>query len=117
MGRRTSPDSDLTLEEVKGRYIKERGAALTISHEFDTTVRMFNEFLGEDRAIYKTVRADVRNFARALTELPANYKQRFPDKPLPDAIKANSARATPFAAISVKTVGGGERARRASRGN
>jgi len=102
--RRISPDSELTLEEVKARYIKERGAALTISHEFDTTVRMFNEFIGEERAIYRIARADVRNFARALTELPINYKQRFPNKTLPEGIKANSARATPFATLSAKTI-------------
>ena len=102
--RRISPQSDLSLGEIAEQYIKERAAALTITHEVNVTVRLFNEFLAEERPIYRVTRADVRGFAKALAELPANSTKLLPGKTLPESVRLNKQRANPFPALSVKTI-------------
>jgi integrase len=102
--RRLSPESELPISEIKNRYLKERGAALTMGHEFETATRMFVEHLGDDRPIYRIQRSDIREFARALQELPLHSAAKFPGMTVPKAIRANNARAVPLPTLSVRTI-------------
>jgi hypothetical protein len=67
---------------------------------------MLEEILGEARPVYRITRADVTVYKRALSEAPANYTKRFDGAKLPDAIKANKARAIPFPLLHAKTING-----------
>jgi len=70
-------------------------------------VRMFEEYLGEAKPIYSITRQDVRGFMRALSEAPANSAKRFPGMTLPQAIKANKARVSPFPLLNALTINDG----------
>jgi integrase len=67
---------------------------------------MFEEALEEARPVYRVTRADLMVFKRALAETPSNYTKRFHGMKLPDAIRANKARATPFPPLHSKTING-----------
>ncbi len=102
--RRLSPESELPISEIKNRYLKERGETFTMSHEFDVAVRLLIEHLGEDRPVYQIQRNDIREFARALQELPLHYATKFPGLGMSEAIKANKRRAVPFPTLSWRTI-------------
>jgi hypothetical protein len=100
------PDSNKTLTELLPQFLKERGAADRSDYDSEVTVRMLEEILGEARPVYRITRADVTVYKRALSEAPANYTKRFDGAKLPDAIKANKARAIPFPLLHAKTING-----------
>jgi integrase len=102
--RRISPQSDAPLSDLAEIYIAERKATPSTSRELVVTIRMLDEYLGEQRPAYRLTRADVRGFIRALAELPNNYTKRFPGATLPDAIKANKDRKVPFPVLNSKTI-------------
>jgi integrase len=100
------PDSNKTLTEILPQFLKERGAADRSDYDSEVTVRMLDETLGVALPVYRITRADVTAFKRALSETPANYTKRFDGVKLPDAIKANNARAAPFPLLHAKTING-----------
>jgi len=100
------PDSTKTLTEILPLYLKERGATGRSDYDSEVTVRMLDEILEEARAVYRITRADITAYKRALSETPANYTKRFDGAKLPDAIKANKARAVPFPLLHTKTING-----------
>jgi integrase len=102
--RMLSPDSVKTLSEILPTYLAERSATSRTDYDSSVTVRMFEEFLGEPRAIYQISRADVRGFKNALAETPSNYKSRFDGAKLPDAIKKNKELKTPYPPLKTKTI-------------
>ena len=104
LARCISPDSDKPLKEILPQFIAERKAKPHTNYESVITVRMLDEFLGEQKALYRITRADVRAFKNALAETPSNYVKRFPGKPIPQAIKANKERAKPFPTLNVRTI-------------
>ena len=102
--RMLSPDSVKTLSEILPTYLAERSATARTDYDSSVTVRMFEEYLGEPRAIYQISRADVRGFKNALAETPSNYKSRFDGSTLPDAIKKNKELKTPYPPLKTKTI-------------
>ena len=48
----------------------------------------------------------MRGFKQALSDLPVNATKRFPGLTVPEAIKANRARTTPYAPLNPRTIGG-----------
>ncbi len=100
------PDSTKTLRELLPDFLKERGATDRTDYDSQVTVRMFEEALEEARPVYRITRADLMMFKRALSETPSNYTKRFHGMKLPDAIKANKARNTPFPPLHSKTING-----------
>jgi integrase len=101
------PDSTKVLSEFVPDFVKERGAGPQQNHDCKTTVRMFEEHLGDAKPIYSITRQDVRGFARALSDAPASSTKRFPGLTFPEAIKANKARATPFPLLNPRTINEG----------
>jgi site-specific recombinase XerD len=98
------PLSDLLaefhLERTSGKgSMSERTLA-----EHKVAVRMLEEFLGGRTAASNITRTDLQDYKRALMRTPANYRQRFPGLSLPDAITANDALKTPFAALNPQTI-------------
>lgn len=102
--RLISPDSVKPLSELVPLFAAERGANPAMNREYEVAARIFEEHMGEAVPAYKITRQDVHAFKRALGDTPANYTKRFPGMSLPEAIKANKARATPFPALNAKTV-------------
>jgi integrase len=94
-----------TLSELAVDFVRERGASSSVNRETDVAVRMLEENFGEQRAVYTITRKDVIAFKRVLAEVPRLYANRFPQTALPDAIRANKARSTPYPAIDVRTGG------------
>jgi integrase len=100
------PDSTKTLTEILPLFLKERGATGRSDYDSEVTVRMLDEILEEARPVYRITRADITAYKRALSETPSNYTKRFNGAKLPDAIKANKARAVPFPLLHAKTING-----------
>lgn len=98
------PLSTKTVDEIAAAYLAERGSKPATNFEYQTALRMLAEHFGEPRPIYTITRADIRAFKNALAETPSSYTKRFPDKTLPEAVKANKARATPFPTLSAHTI-------------
>jgi integrase len=98
------PDSIKTLGEIVSVMMVEKKARPASVYEYEVAVRMFDEHLGEARPVYTITRRDVLTYKAALMETPANYTKRFPDMPLPEAIKRNKARATPFPVLNATTI-------------
>jgi integrase len=103
--RRISPQSDLPLSKLAETYTKERGATASVNRETAVAVRLLEECLGEASPVYQLTRSDILAFKRALAETPANYVSRFPNTTLPDAIKANKQRKSPYPCPSARTIG------------
>ena len=99
-----SDSSTKTLSEIVPDFVKERGASPQTNYECKGTARMFEEYLGEAKAVYTITRHDVRGFKNALSDLPLNYTKRFPGLTLMEAIKENRARATPFPTLNARTI-------------
>lgn len=97
-------ESTKPLSEILPAMLKEKQAKDATEYEYGVAVRMFEEFMGEARPTYRITRADVLAYKNALLDTPSNYSKRFPDKPLPDAIKLNAARKTPFPTLSTTTI-------------
>ena len=102
--RMIGPDSAKSLSEILPKFINENGAASQTNYERKMVARLFEEHLGEPKPLYRVTRRDVFSFKDALQELPSNHAKRFPGMKLPEAIKANKARATPYAPLDPKTV-------------
>lgn len=98
------PDSTKALSEIVSLMMVEKKARPASVYEYQVAVRMFEEHLGEARPVYTITRRDVLSYKAALMEAPANYTKRFPNTPLPEAIKGNKARATPFPVLNATTI-------------
>ncbi|GJD75090.1 site-specific integrase [Methylobacterium goesingense] len=98
------PLSTKRLSEIVPLMTAEKKAPPASVYEYEVAVRMFEEHLGEARPAYTITRRDVLSYKTALMETPANYTKRFPNTPLPEAIRLNKARATPFPVLNVKTI-------------
>lgn len=98
------PDSTKPLKEVLAIFAGEKGSRPGTVYEYEVAVRMFEEFLGEQRPVCAITRQDVLGYKRALMETPANYTKRFPNSVLPEAIKLNKARAQPFPVLNTTTI-------------
>ncbi|GJD31897.1 Tyrosine recombinase XerC [Methylobacterium adhaesivum] len=98
------PLSAKTLSEIVPLMMTEKRARPATAYEYGVAVRMFEEHLGEARPVHTITRRDVLSYKTALMETPASYSLRFPNMPLPEAIKRNKARATPFPVLNVTTV-------------
>lgn len=99
-----SPDSTKPLREILRLFLSGRNASQSMANEHHVSARMFEEFLGEPKPVYKITRRDVRGYMKALQETPANYVKRFPGKTLPQAIKLNAERKTPFDVLEPRTI-------------
>jgi integrase len=99
-----SPESTKPLSELLPMLLGERGATPSGDYGREVTVRVLEEHMGEARPVYQITRQDIHSFKRALATAPANYSKRFPNKTLPDAIKANAALKKPFPALSARTI-------------
>lgn len=98
------PDSSKTLSEIVSAMMVEKKAKPASVREYEVAVRMLDEHLGEARPVYTITRRDVLSYKAALMETPANYTKRFPNTPLPEAIRLNKSRATPFPVLSATTI-------------
>lgn len=99
-----SPDSTKTLAEILPTYLAERSATSRTDYDSTVTVRMFEEFIGEPRALYKISRRDIQGFKNTLAETPSNYKSRFDGATILDAIKKNKGLKTPYPTLKTKTI-------------
>ncbi len=72
--------------------------------EHKVAVRMLEEFLGQGTPAASITKQDMLAYKRALLELPANYRQRFPGMWLLQAIEANKARADPYPTLNATTI-------------
>ena len=104
IARAMSVESQNSLSDLLPLYMKERGAKARSDYDSAVTVRMLEEFLQEKRPLYRITRQDVNAFKRALGETPSNYTKRFGGLRLPEAIKANKARKTPYPNLNTKTI-------------
>jgi len=93
-----------TLEDILPTFHAHREVATTTEKEHRTAVRYFYEYLETKKAVSEITVHDIRGFRGALLDLPTNYIQRFPNKTLPEAIKANKARSAPFPTINSVTI-------------
>jgi integrase len=98
------PDSTKSLTDMLPDLIKERNATPQTNYELAATVRMFEEYLGEPKPLYRITRQDVRGFKQALSNLPVSATKRFPGLTVPEAIKANGLRSTPFPTLNPRTI-------------
>lgn len=97
-------DSALTLRDLLPRFLAESEMSEASKNEHDVSVRMFDEFTGEPRPLFRITRRDVLAYKDALLATPANYVKRFPNLSLPEAIKANKERKAPFPTLQNVTV-------------
>lgn len=102
--RLISPEGEKTLSELLPLYVAEKKPRPGTEYEHGVAVRMFEEFLGEARPVHTITHTDVLAYKRALMETPSNYTKRFPGSTLPDAIRLNKARATPFPTLNATTI-------------
>ena len=100
------PLSTKPLSEIVPLVMTEKKARAVSAYEYAVAIRMFEEHLGEAQPAYTITRRDVLAYKAALMETPANYTKRFPDTPLPEAIKRNKSRKTPFPTLNAKTING-----------
>lgn len=98
------PDSTKPLSALLSAMMIEKAGRPATVYEYEVAVRMFDEFLGEPKSAYRITRQDVLAYKNALLETPANYTKRFPDTPLPSAIKRNKARKEPFPTLNATTI-------------
>lgn len=98
------PLSTKTLTEIVPVMMGEKKARPATAYEYGVAVRMFEEHLGEARAVYTITRRDVLDFKVALMQTPTSYTLRFPNTPLPEAIRLNKARAKPFPVLNATTI-------------
>lgn len=98
------PLSTKPLSEIVPLMMAEKKARPASVYEYDVATRMFEEHLGETRPVYTITRRDVLSYKTALMETPANYTKRFPNTPLPEAIRLNKARAKPFPVLNATTI-------------
>lgn len=98
------PLSTKTLSEIVSVMMIEKKAQPASVYEYQVAVRMFEEHLEEPRPVYMIARRDMLSYKAALMDTPANYTKRFPNTPLPEAIKRNKARATPFPVLNATTI-------------
>ena len=82
-----SADSAKPLSEILPLFLSGRNTSQSMANEHHVSARMFEEFLGEPKPVYKITRQDVRGYMKALQETPANYVKRFPGNTLPQAIR------------------------------
>ena len=97
-------NSDTSLDDVLPVLHAHRKVASATEKEHETAVRYFHEFLGCKKELSGITASDIREFRNALLELPKNYVQRFPNKTLPEAIKANKSRVAPYSTIDIVTI-------------
>ena len=102
--RITGPDSLLTLGELLPKYLAERQMGPSSQNEQGVSVRMFDEFFGEPRPVYKITRRDVIDYKNALLELPAHYQKRFPKLNMREATTANKKLPAPYPLLKPHTV-------------
>jgi integrase len=98
------PDSTKPLSEIVPEFVKERSASPQTNYECNATARMLEEYLGEAKPVHAITRQDIRGFKQALTDLPANSAKRFHGLTVPQAIKANQARANPYPVLNARTI-------------
>ncbi len=98
------PLSDLLAEFHRERTSGKGSMSERTLAEHKVAVRMLEEFVGGRTAASSITRSDLQDYKRALMRTPANYRQRFPGLSLPDAITANDALKTPFAALNPQTI-------------
>lgn len=99
-----SDDSTKTLSELLPRFLAERGASGANQSEHYVSVRMFEQFLGGAMPVYMITRTHLNGYKNALMQTPSNYIKRFPGMTLPQAIKANQKRASPFPKLHSRTI-------------
>jgi integrase len=102
--RALGPDSLKPLSEIVDRFAKERKATPSTDREYQVAVKMLEESMGEARPVYKIARQDIHAFKRALSEVPANYTKRFPDRTMLEATRDNKARKTPYPTLNSITI-------------
>lgn len=99
-----SPEGEKTLSGLLPLYTAEKRPKPGTEYEHGVAVRRFEKFLGERRPVHTITHADMLACKRALMETPSNYSKRLPDSTLPDAIRLNKARATPFPTLNATTI-------------
>lgn len=98
-----------TLLDILSAFHKERGAggrslADKTMDEHKTAIRMFGEFAGANMPVKSITKKDLIAYKQALLETPTRYTLRFPGLTLPQAIKANQKRETPFETLDPGTI-------------
>jgi integrase len=109
LGSNKPSPNGTTLSAALTAFHKERTAggstlAEKTMEEHKNAVRMFNEFMGGETSVRVISKKNVIDYKKALLETPNRYTMRFPGLTLPQAIKANAKRATPFATLAPKTI-------------
>lgn len=102
--RALQPDSMQPLSALVDAFTGERKASESTNRETVIAVGMLEEVMGEARPLYKITRQDIHALKKTLSDLPSNYKKRFPDHTMTEAIKANKARNQPFAVLHPITI-------------
>lgn len=103
-GRIVGPDSHKTMTELAELVVAEKKPKPGTAADYRVAARLFEEHLGEARAVYTILRRDVLAFKRTLQAAPSNASKRFKGMTLPEAIKANAERAQPFDTLDGVTV-------------
>lgn len=98
-----------TLSDVLEAFHRERTAgARTLADktmaEHKVAVRMFDEFMTRPMPVKSITRADLLGYKQALLQTPNRYSLRFPGLTLPQAIKANAKRETPYPTLDPATI-------------
>ncbi|MCV0394316.1 MAG: site-specific integrase [Rhizobiaceae bacterium] len=98
-----------TLTEIVAAFHRERTAgnrtlAARTMEEHRTAVRMLEEHLGGSVPARSITRKDMLAYKDALLQTPSRYSIRFPGLTLPQAIRANAKRATPYPTLDPATI-------------
>ena len=96
--------SDMLKDFHTERSAGGRSLSPKTMEEHKVAVRMLEEFLGQGTPAASITKQDMLAYKRALLELPANYRQRFPGKWLLQAIELNKARKEPYPTLNPGTI-------------
>ena len=108
VARPTDRGTGDTISEMLPRFHKERTSgnrtlATKTMQEHVVAVRMFEQVVGKV-PVRSITRADMLNYKRVLLETPARSSIRFRGLTIPQAIKANAKRTTPFETLDPQTI-------------
>lgn len=103
--RNLKPQSSWTVVQLANHVLEVQPKGESWRHKvLEQVVPLFVSHLGKPRAIADISPSDIRSFLEAMRQCPTNAKQRFPERPLADAIQLNRARPKPYPTVSANTI-------------
>lgn len=103
--RNLKPQSSWTVNKLASHVLEAQPKGASWRHKvLEQVVPLFVSHLGTPRPISEITSSDIRSFLEAMSQCPTNATQRFPKRPLAEAIQLNRARPRPFPTVSPNTI-------------